>query len=319
MSTITIESINQFSGDVDLTTAFVGASPTGVNVKVIPSRVNVNSGGSSTADVVVAATDAPSAGTFKLTAKGVSQWLHLSRTADLSVNVSCACAASGMFKGAEVVEADTSGFSPDKTFQVKASSIGGAAYIKVVKLSTNSIVVPDTLNPAAWGFSRTGNFFVVASNFNASLNSFALKVYDLLRSKKTIDTTVFLCANTTAGDCTPPTKVCNCLMPKGSETVSIANAAWGFSPDGKTFLLVYTPRSPAAKYVLSLYRTDTGANVLFANRNDFSSVWQFSPCGDLLMLITQPASVPTTTDHINFYSTRQNKIYGVDPILETTS
>lgn len=309
-ATIKIESNNQFSGDVDLTTSFVGTSPKGLNVQIIPSRLALTSGSSSTATLHFTTMDLPSAGTFTVRVKGVNSTLNLTRTVDVSIDVSCACTETGPFENPEVVQADTSGFSPNSAFQVKPYFVGTTPYIQVVRTSNHSVVVPGTINPAAWGFSPNSQFFVIASNFNGNLSTFDLRVYDLGQAKKTIDTTISFCADTATIACIPLTRVCNCSLDKGNEAVSIDKAGWGFSPDGKTFLLAYAPKPATAKFLLTLYSSETGAPVLSTFRNEWSAFWQFSPCSDLLMLVTQPGTNPTTTDPVIFYSTRQsNTIY----------
>ena len=44
-------------------------------------------------------------------------------------------------------------------------------------------------------------------------------------------------------------------------------------------------------------------------RHDVASFWQFSPCGDLLMLVTQAGANPATSDYVDFLFTSNGRQY----------
>jgi len=268
---------------------------------------------------------------------------------------SCVCTETGPFVDPEVtdmVPADPQGYSPDKSSQVTVSTIGDTPYLTLTRkdgevivrevsnpvewgfgpdnktfvlvtkppgfpftlslynITRNKKVIADVTNPLSWGFSPNSKYFVLTTHpYGWQLNQFLLSVYDIDKEKPTIPG-ITVTYSTAGGD------IFTSMDPEETEEGTVDDVGWGFSPDGRTFLLAYrtsTTTYPAA-YHLSLYNTPTGYSILSQDRTDVAAFWQFSPCSDILMFVTQAGTQPSTTDPVYFYYTsRPNTLYTPTP------
>lgn len=297
-SRTTIQSINNFMDTVDLTSSWVGATPSGVTVQLSPNQVTPPSGGSGISTLSVSTSASPSSGAFTLRITGVSRTGSIRHTVDVTITTTgaaspCGCTLTGNFNEPEVVPAKPSGDSPDGSSRVSTYSISGTPYLKLTRLSDNRAIV-DTNNPLAYGFSPNSKYFVLATRPpGLNTNQLYLSVYDIDNAKVAIPS--FLVTYSTAPGWT------------SSKMQTIGTAGWGFSQNGKAFLLAY--KTGATTYNLNLYDSTTGSNKLSLSRSDVAAFWQFSPCGDLLMFVTQAGSNPSTADYVYFYYTSSGQIY----------
>lgn len=297
-SKITIQSINNFVDAVDLASSWVGATPSGVNVQVSPNQVTPPSGGSGISTLSVSTSASPSPGTFTLRITGISRTGSIRHPVDVTIKTTgaapaCGCNLTGNFNEPEVVLAKPSGDSPDGSSRVSTYSISGTPYLKLTRLSDNRVIV-DTNNPLAWGFSPNSKYFVVATRPSGlNSNQLYLSIYDIDNARVSLSS-ILVTYSTAPG------------WPS-SKMQTIGTAGWGFSQNGKAFLLAY--KTGATTYNLNLYDSTTGSNKLSLSRSDVAAFWQFSPCSDLLMFVTQAGSNPGTTDYVYFYYTSSGQIY----------
>ena len=83
---------------------------------------------------------------------------------------------------------------------------------------------------------------------------------------------------------------------------------WGFSPDGNTFVLSYKTK-PDSYDLIVLNLARGSLPVIGETRSDVASFWQFSPCGDLFMLVSQRGPNPATSDTVDFIYTSNGIVY----------
>ena len=184
-STVTLSSINGFSGPVSLSASWVGTTPTGVSVS-LPSLVTVPTGGAATSTLTLTAGNSPATGTYTLlvTATGgtVSHSTEISITIAATPSVLAPVAAAvpdftiapssvavsviqGLSGSTDVVVSSVGGFSSPVTFS--ASWVGNAP-------TGISITLPQTVTPPASGLATSSVGFTTTST--GSTGSFVLQV-----------------------------------------------------------------------------------------------------------------------------------------------
>jgi Big-like domain-containing protein len=162
-----------------------------------------------------------------------------------------------------------------------------------------------TLNPLSWGFSPDADnrFFVVTSS--ESLPSYV----DVQIFNTQTETRVMQTALSNYSSTGQPPKWTDQNDVKANDRAANDNdkvGGWGFSPDGNTFVLSY--KISPNFYEFSLSNLTRGP-VTGETRSDVASFWQFSPCGDLLMLVSQKGPNPTTSDTVDFIYTSNGIVY----------
>lgn len=356
-STITLQPKGNYDEYVYLTTSWIGVTPTGVNIQLMSTDLTPPTGYFPSSTLTVTTTASPSVGTFTLRIKGTDRF-DISNYVDVTIKVtpstgqpkpivesqepnpsSCACSLTGDFvypAVKSIVLPDSQGFSPDKSSQVSVYSISGTSYLKLTRKDrTSTVIVPDTINPSAWGFSPNSKYFVLITKVQGlSGANFYLSLYDIINNKKVIDSIqnpgswgfspdsnnkYFIL--TTSTDILTHTDIN--IYDLKTEKIAVQTSAfysqpppwtkkagvagWGFSPDGNTFLLSYN--TGGTVYSFNLYNLVTRKNILSQSRSDVSSNWKFSPCGDLFMFVSQAGWQPSTTDPVSFYFTSNGKTY----------
>jgi hypothetical protein len=196
--------------------------------------------------------------------------------------------------GASLINGATFGFSPNGKFFVLVSS--GA--LTLYSVDRAAAVGPrDVLDVLSWGFSPDDDnrFFMVASS--SSVNTHAvIDIYDTGTGAQVMEDSAFYSTVPAWTD------------ESGVNTSSKTIGGMGFSPDGRTFVLSY--KTGATSYLLGLWNlTRTSSPILGATRLDVAGFWQFSPCGDLFMLVSQAGATLSSSDTVVFLKTSDGQPY----------
>ncbi|MBI3447301.1 MAG: SBBP repeat-containing protein [Acidobacteria bacterium] len=208
------------------------------------------------------------------------------------------------------------GFSPNGKYFVLityiSSATGPVFYLTLYSVQAGGQVGPEVANPLSWGFSPDGDneFFLVASSDGLSTHV-DLNIYDAATGRQVMADRAT--AYTSFGN--PPwTDKQNVKDNDKDDSNNDHVGGWGFSPDGNTFVLSY--RTSQSAYVLSLWNLARSPSALSSeNRLDVASFWQFSPCGDLFMLVSQAGANPGPSDQVIFRHTSNGNSY-VQPSLD---
>jgi len=208
------------------------------------------------------------------------------------------------------------GFSPNGKYFVLityvSSATGPVFSLTLYSVDAGGQVGPEVQNPLSWGFSPDGDnqFFLVASSDGLSTHV-DLNIYDAATGRQVMADRAT--AYTSFGN--PPwadKKNVNDNDKDDSNNDHVGG--WGFSPDGNTFVLSY--RTSVSAYVLSLWNLARTLSALPSEtRPDVASFWQFSPCGDLFMLVSQAGANPGPSDQVIFRHTSNGSPY-VQPSLD---
>lgn len=195
---------------------------------------------------------------------------------------------------ASLINGATFGFSPNGKFFVLVSS----ASLTLYSIDRAAPVGPrDVLNVLSWGFSPDGDnrFFMVTSS--SSVNTHAvIDIYDTGTGAHVMEDSAFYSA--------VPAWTDESGVGANGKTIG----GMGFSPDGRTFVLSY--KTGATSYLLGLWNlTRTNAPILGATRLDVAAFWQFSPCGDLFMLVSQAGASLSSSDTVSFLTTSNGQPY----------
>ena len=195
---------------------------------------------------------------------------------------------------ASLINGATFGFSPNGKFFVLVSS----ASLTLYSIDRAAAVGPrDVLNVLSWGFSPDDDnrFFMVTSS--SSVNTHAvIDIYDTGTGAQVMEDSAFYSTVPAWTD------------ESGVGTNSKSIGGMGFSPDGRTFVLSY--KTGATSYLLGLWNlTRTNSPILGATRLDVAAFWQFSPCGDLFMLVSQAGANLSSSDTVAFLTTSNGQPY----------
>ena len=209
-----------------------------------------------------------------------------------STSSSCGCTKTGPFANANVTS--RKGNSPDGVYIVSVAN--------VVEVSKNgAVIVTSPENPLSWGWSPSGDYFVVASNPGGLTDTLRLSVYNLKGSSPgtaTVNDQIIYGAG---------------LPPSSGD--SYGAAGWGFSPDGATFIVIYIDANGQVN--LHVWSSPSGAEVTQPSGNygnPTSALFQFSPCSDLFMVALQS----TYTNTASFYYTSSGSLYKSVPIISSS-
>jgi hypothetical protein len=347
-STITLRSQNGTSEMVRLTADWLGlgSAPTGATIAIVPSQVSVPSSVSASATLMLTTSASTSPGTFGLRVTGTSI-SGVTKVLDLTVVIAgngsggggnggggsspptCGCSKTGAFvdpnieglvqtspfatvttssnqltlsrnsdsrmiiNGASIINGATFGFSPNGKFFVLVSS----ASLTLYSVDRAAAVGPhDVLNALSWGFSPDdGNrFFMLTSS--TSVNTHAvIDIYDTGTGANVMEESAFYST-----------------VPAWTDESGVGDnktvGGMGFSPDGHTFVLSY--KTGSTSYLLGLWNlTRTNSPIRGETRLDVASFWQFSPCGDLFMLVSQAGASLAPSDTVQFLNTSNGQPY----------
>lgn len=184
-STLTLSSINGFSGEVSLAAAWAGTAPTGVSFS-LPSPVTVPTGGAAASTLTLSAGDSPSTGTYTLSVTATDG--VVSHSADIIVAVTATPSVlapvlaavpdftiapssatvsviQGLSGSTDVIVNSVGGFSSPVTFS--ASWVGNAP-------TGIGITIPQTVTPPPGGEGSSSVGFTTTST--GSTGSFILQV-----------------------------------------------------------------------------------------------------------------------------------------------
>jgi hypothetical protein len=237
----------------------------------------------------------------------------------------CGCTTTGPYvdpaKGVNV-DVNKDGTSPNGKYQVSATGVGappGLANVTVTRVSDNHTVL--TTQTAFWGFSPDDDRFVthfVQDPGGASIDHVSL--YDLTSATSNVPIwssdvsthssriqfsptgrylfyaddfngqTQFALVESTTGT----VRANAAFTPFSGAPVegedSFGTVGWGFGPNDSRFVYGWLSGQTDVQWnLLNLERSPGSANVKnIAILDDVSAFWQFSPCGDVVGLVTQP-------------------------------
>jgi hypothetical protein len=196
--------------------------------------------------------------------------------------------------GASLINGATFGFSPNGKFFVLVSS----ASLTLYSVDRAAAVGPrDVLGALSWGFSPDDDnrYFMMTSS--SSVNTHAvIDIYDTGTGAQVMEDSAFY--STVPGWTTE----------SGVDDNTRSIGGMGFSPDGRTFVLSY--KTGATSYLLGLWNlTRTNSPIHGATRLDVAAFWQFSPCGDLFMLVSQAGANLGPSDTVVFLNTSNGQPY----------
>ena len=265
-----------------------------------------------------------SSGTFSLevskaitttTSSSSSSSSSTTTTTTSSSAPTCGCTKKGPFQNPSVSApspatfiAPSSFYSPDGKLTVNITSIPPYQYLSVTNGSDT--IVSGILNPLAWGWSSNSHYFLVAYRAPTwSDDTLALAVYNVYGktpSTPTISETITYDTGASAGS----------LSGNKTGMGTYGAAAWGFSPDGSTFLLKYVQ---GGNVYLDVWSSVNGKSLGIGSplmpNTLVAAVIQFSPCSDLLMIIEQNAVSGPILGQVTFYSTSSGQTVVTPPQL----
>ena len=206
----------------------------------------------------------------------------------LGASIDCQCSKTGSFVTAVAPEV-TSGKSKDGKYRVEESSYG----VFVTRVSDNKKMLHlDTIAKIKrYGFGPNSRSFVLVTS-NSATDPTTVTLWDL-----------------ESGD--------RLLM------ISLSSSGgWGFSPDGRTFLI---DNKQGGQLYLTLMNTESRKTRLLNWVMPYWAGWSFSPCGDVVATAVAPESKGRTnimlyrTYDLTNYMSNPADITGFWPGLKTTS
>ena len=321
---IAVKSIN-VTGNVTLNSAFAVLTPASqLSFDTVPNSsfpITPNATVSRTLRVTAKPLARTGNHTLNVTASASS---IVKATSPIDVKVECNCSKTGNFVLPSVrpvtPTSGLSGTSPDGHFIVTAASTSPSASVSVAAQSAPSVALVNTVsNVSSWGFSPDSRYFIV-TKAGPSSHLTELEIYDLNFQNRRILSEVITSCPLGMPTCVPPPSFCYggggqpannaCLGSSGATQMSnfqVGNAAWGFGPDSKSFVLVSAnPLVSSTQYNLALYNLTTGSQatrIVSTTGQTISTFWQFSPCGDLFMHFEQQFATPSSNDVARFFKT----------------
>jgi hypothetical protein len=191
-----------------------------------------------------------------------SQWTAV--TVHVTAPVTCACAAIGPFAAPHLRTITGGGPSgtfthpTDGTFTVTAQSVGGSVMLDIKDQANRPVLSAG--NPAAWGISPDGRWFVVVSAPQSANTGAPLSVHRVKPGPGTFPLVV--------------------------STVAFPDGWWGFSAQGAMFVVSRFQQSPNqfSLEAFNLWAATPGSAALRLNEvNVYQPSVTVSPCGDRLM------------------------------------
>lgn len=314
------------NGEARFTGAWTPPPPAGqLTFSFTPPRADVR--GTTTTALTTTITAKPSARSgvrlLRVTGSVAGTVPLASDDATIEVQVDCACTTTGQFVEPEVVPVvggGLSGLSPSGRWRVVTTPgalPSTAPTVRIEAASNGTVLVGPFSNPRSWGFSPdpAERYVMITTpgppGFGA--NDVNVEVFDLVNAGQRVFThTIPGCV---AGDaaCVPPPRLCystgttSCLGKGGTTSgPKFGLAQWGFSPDGRMFMIasinVRVSNTPLNVIVHDLTRGVGSAAVVSTEVSQLvSGFWQFSPCGDQLMLFAQRSLNGSTSDEAQFF------------------
>src|SRR2546427_1000710 len=231
--------------------------------------------------------------------------------------VDCLCSLTGPYVNATPGVApavDASGSSPHGTYTVSANITGGQVNLSVTRTGVTTPILQTSIPAnAGWGFSPDDDRFVyhyvTAPTDNVFLYDLAARrqvwttavatgsdsigfsphgrylIYSAITAPQHVQLTI---ADAVAGDAHKYFTEFTVFpgFPIGGATTN--TAGWGFSPDSadRTFVYAFASAQTSAQWnVVNLASLTVVHNETITA---ISSFWQFSPCGDVIGIVTQP-------------------------------
>jgi len=363
---INLRSLNDVSEMVTLSSAWNGASQSGVVVSFSPDQVSVPSTGSVPVTVTITAPASPATGTLTVLATSAS---GVMRSVDVPVEIAtslpapaCSCTKTGAFRDPRVeglvatspfaaASLDTSshhltltegghleldhvsafGFSPNGkilvaiTFDTVATGPYSVTLYSVPGGHLVGTTAPLVQNALSWGFSPDDDnrYFLVASS--NSLPTFVdVDIFDTSTGTSVMDAVVLGYSAVGAPEWTKESDVDSNDTDDDDTNKDDKAGGWGFGPDGRTFVLSY--KTAQDTYYLNLWNLARAAHSPVFDgdgaRHDVASFWQFSPCGDLFMFVSQAGGNPASSDLARFIFTSNGQPYKsphLAPPLDSTT
>jgi len=208
------------------------------------------------------------------------------------------------------------GFSPNGQVFVLITYISSApqptVYLTLYSVPAGGAVgtSPLVTKPLSWGFSPDDdNRFLLVTSSDSLPTHVDVDIYDTHTGTHVMSDAVTGYSSVGAPAWTAEQDVEDNDSDDDAANDNDQVGGWGFSPDGYTFVLSYKTASTA--YVLGLWNlTHVNSGPVYSEfRHDVASFWQFSPCGDLFMLVTQAGANPATSDYVDFLFTSNGRQY----------
>jgi hypothetical protein len=210
------------------------------------------------------------------------------------------------------------GFSPNGKFFVlitKQDSLTGPTFSATLySVEKPGLVGPSSplvTNALSWGFSPDSDnqFFLVTSSDNVTTHV-DVAVYDTGSGTRVMfEPAALNPAFGTAPAWEDEKDVEDNDTDDDSKNDDKNIGGWGFSPDGKTFLLSFKTGQNEAFVGLWSLTHNTNFQVFSVTAHDVAGFWQFSPCGDLFMWVHQAGGNPSTSDFVDFLFTSTGRRY----------
>jgi hypothetical protein len=259
--------------------------------------------------------------------------------------VACGCATTGAFVNPAVTAPANSATSPGGAYTLTTTESGSAIQLKISSASTGTAIL--TLDPPAgasfaaspsWGFGPDGKTFALEYSYQG-LD--VVQLYDLTAAKPgnpvwtstssaanssigfSPDGTYFLAAIITPTTDQTSLTIVPTAVPSTGQTLpvyynsvitsvtssdatkEVDSANWGFSPSSTsfTFMAVDTNDVPG----LVLVSLPSGKQTSISLSASSAATTRFSPCGDVLGLISQTGAQPTLAEAV-LYSTSASSL-----------
>jgi hypothetical protein len=254
--------------------------------------------------------------------------------------VACGCATTGAFVAPAVTAPANTATSPGGSYTLTTSETGSAIQLKISSASTSATIL--TIDPPAgasfaaspsWGFGPDGKTFALEYSYQG-LD--VVQLYDITAAEPgnpvwtssssaasssigfSPDGTYFLAAIITPTTEQTSLTIVPTAVPSsgraqpvyfnsfispvapGAATTAVDSANWGFSPTSTsfTFTAVDTNDVPG----LVLVSLPSGKQTAISLTASSAAFTRFSPCGDVLGLISQTGAQPTLAEAV-LYST----------------
>ena len=202
------------------------------------------------------------------------------------------------------------GFSPNgKLFVLIAQPFTDIYSLTLYSVSAGGRVGtnPLVMDARSWGFSPDDDnrFLLVTSSANVNA-SVEVEIYDTQTGTRVMQEPITNYASFGAPAWTKEENID--VKDKDTSNTKLVGGL-GFSPDGNSFELSYS--TGATAYFLGLWNLTHNTNSPLIGdwpRRDVKSSFQFSPCSDLFMLVTQAGANPATSDNALFFFTSNGKL-----------
>jgi len=346
-SEITLRSINGVSDIVQLSAAWSGATPAGVTFTLGPTNLTVPSNGHVSTTLTVSTSPSPSHGPFTLTITGTSaSGVTKSFDTSISIATNLGFTASVSPQSLALIPSSTT------TSQITLESRNGvsemvqlnAAWIEDPPSGATFTLAPSNLTVPSTG--RVSATLTVEASASPSPGPFTLMISATGASGVTnLNLPILIASNLPAPTCgctktgpfedprveglvssstlatvTVSSGLLTLTNSNGKKIVSDAGnvSAFGFSPNGKFFVLITQPL-PGTFY-LDLYSVPAGGKVGTASplvTNPTS--WGFSPDGDNSFFVVTSSTALNTHVDITIYSTQTGKSVMTDSATDYSS